>query len=161
MREEEHEAVKRAFEHFLIDSKYYRVGDISASNISGVIAKLLEPVRSAWRVVGITEAALTAFEQANFNKPETKLTRAHKIDRRATIEELLKKDNLTLDQFRNGMLGIKDHCILALSAENKSISVNKTIIEFENLGDDPLFQRSGFSWRFGEAKIKFLQKFRS
>jgi hypothetical protein len=51
-------------------------------------------VRSAWRVVGITEAALTAFEQANFTKPETKLTRAHKIDHRATIEELLKKDNL-------------------------------------------------------------------
>ena len=50
MREEKHKAVKRAFEHFLIDSKYYRAGDISASNISGVIAELLEAVRSAWRV---------------------------------------------------------------------------------------------------------------
>jgi hypothetical protein len=158
MNEKERKAVKRAFGHFIIDRQYYLAGDISASNVSGVMAKLLEPVRQAWRVVGITEAAFAAFKKAKFSKPKIKLTRAHLVDRKATIEHLLKNENLTQNQFRNGVLGKKDHCILALSYENRSIAKNKTIIKFKNLGDDPLFQRSGYSWRYGEAEMEFLRQ---
>jgi hypothetical protein len=40
------------------------------------VAKLLEPLRSAWRFVGITEATLGVFKETNFNKkPDPKKIR--------------------------------------------------------------------------------------
>jgi hypothetical protein len=157
MEPKEQIALERAYDHFLVDLKYYRAGYLTAPNVSGVIAKLLEPVRSAWRVVGITEAALAAFIDANFAKPEIKITRAHLIDRKDTADLLLETNDLTFEQFTEGVIGERDHCVLALSSENKSISTNETIINFDNLGDDPLFQRKGYSWRYQENEIEFLK----
>ena len=103
----------------------------------------------------IVSSSLSSFSL--ISKPAVKIVRAHLFDRKDAADHLLKEHDLTLEQFTVGVIGERDHCVLALSSENKSISTNTTIIKFDNLGDDPLFQRSGFSWRYEDAEIELLQ----
>jgi len=162
---EEDKAIERAYDHFMADKSYFNDKYVTASNIAGVIARCLEPVRSAWRVIGITKAALDAFENVNFDKPSVKIQRAHLKDRKTVVCELLQKRKLNFEEFKKKVIGKDDHCILGLSSENKSIKNNQdTIIYFKkNVGDfdiednDPLFQTKGYCWRYKDKEKEFLK----
>ena len=155
MNEQERIAIENAYSVFCQHRASWRRGYQHPSITSRTLASELCIVRSRWRVIGFTPAALELLQE-NIGKPLPKVTRAHLRQRADTIGEMLQGVELTQRQFVNRILGKADHFVLAVRGENnKTIGDRSDLIFFANQGDDPLFQERSLKprWREGEWEM--------
>jgi len=110
----------------------------------------------AWRVVGVTQAALKKFHELDYRyRSKQGLTRAHLRPRIETVRELLdRSEPMSQDEFIEYWL-THDRTILCAQGENK-VTV-PDFIEFENR-DGVLFSSNQVAWRHGRAERDLLQR---
>ena len=104
MNEQERIAVENAYAAFCQHHASWRRGYQHPSITSRTLASELCVVRSRWRVIGFTPAALELLQE-NIGKPLPKVTRSHLRQRADTIRELLQGEQPTQQQFVNRVLG--------------------------------------------------------
>jgi hypothetical protein len=125
----------------------------------GHCTRLLTSIMSAkpfaWRVVGVTRAALKKFHELNYRyQSRHGLTRAHRTPRIETVRELLNRSEpLSQSEFIEYWFA-HDETILCATGENKA-SVPPHI-EIENL-DGSLFSSNRVAWRHGKKERELLQ----
>ena len=119
---------------------------------------LLSPAPTFWRVVGITQNALSVLLENLDTKGLPKgIQRAHICQRSETMKKLLFGPPLTPKRFEQAVLGESDHTILCAKGENNNrLSNRDDIIRFDNFSDDPLFPPHGFKARWDEPEKDFI-----
>ncbi|MFB2532702.1 hypothetical protein ACEYYB_12845 [Paracoccus sp. p4-l81] len=90
-----------------------------AKTLRSVLTELLYAEPLAWRVVGVTRAALAAYRDAGF-RPITGIERAHLTDRHRTIAALLDGPEPLPQEALFRLWDDADRVVIALRAENRS-----------------------------------------
>ena len=120
-----------------------------------LLTELFGETDNPWRVVGITESALSVFRRHDFKKIRRMgINRSHIVDRKISYTFML--ENIFADADRWWEYYFEnDRTVLSTSSENMSSQSSK-IIYFEN--DDLLFKSSGFTWSYGPKEKTFLKE---
>jgi len=118
-----------------------------------MLTALLGADANAWRVVGVTRAALDRFAANEFRRVSGMgVNRAHLVDRHQTYTDILSRD-MDVEEWW-AFLQERDKCVLATSSENLKNDFGRII------GVDPalgLFRNQGFAWRHGAREAEFLR----
>lgn len=111
---------------------------------------------NAWRVIGITEAAVKVFANHNFKRVSRMgINRSHLVDRIKTYTTMLEGPLMECDEWWNFYVDT-DKTILSTSTENMSKGELSRVYSVDSqLG---LFQSQGFAWRHKDPEIKFLKE---
>lgn len=148
--------------HQLLESKhilhdaYLKICDMKIPTKRKVrlLSELMGENPDHWRVVGITEQALTVFWENNFKKVSRMgINRSHLVDRHETFTYMLENIMLDIDEWWQYYTE-RDKTVFATSGENMS-NVFSNVIYFEEQG---LFRSSGFAWRHSKEESFFLQE---
>ncbi len=133
---------------------------VHISSFTRGIYALLSPAPTFWRVVGITRNSLLILsDNLDAKRLPKGLQRAHIYQRADTIKALLKGPALSLDEFERAVLGEADHTVLCAKGENNNhLAYRDDIINFDNSGDDPLFQPHGFAARWGDGEKALVRE---
>ena len=108
----------------------------------------------AWKVVGITPAALEIFAQHNFKRvAKMGIQRAHLVDRADTYREMLNTCMSNCDEWWEYYCN-NDRTVFSTVEENMGDMNIDTIIWFDAPG---LFNIQGFAWRHRKIEIEFLR----
>jgi hypothetical protein len=109
----------------------------------------------AWRVVGVTEAALKKFHELKYQyQGGHGLTRAHLRPRIETVRELLgRSEPMSQSEFIEYWFE-HDRTVLCAKGENRTIILQ--FIEIENT-DGSLFSSTRIAWRHGKKERELLQ----
>lgn len=110
-----------------------------------VISELMYAEPFAWRAVGITIAALTAYHQAGRNKVQG-IERAHLTDRFKMVQHILDRAEPLSHQDLFSYWHETDRVVIALRSENRSNSLGAWI-PFDN-DQGQLFPRLGMGFNF-------------
>jgi hypothetical protein len=110
----------------------------------------------AWRVIGITEAAVKVFAKHDFKRVSRMgINRSHLVDRIKTYTTMLEGPLTECDEWWNFYVDT-DKTILSTSTENMSKGELSRVYSVDSqLG---LFQSQGFAWRHKDPEIKFLKE---
>ncbi len=119
-----------------------------------MLTALMSADAGAWRVVGVTQAALDKFAEHEFRRVSGMgVNRSHIIDRHQTYVEMRERD-MGVEEWW-AFLQERDKCVLATSSENLR-GVFSQIIDIDPaLG---LFLNRGYAWRHGTSEIEFLRR---
>ena len=115
-----------------------------------VLTSIMSGKPFAWRVIGITEAALQKFHNLNYRyQSGSGITRAHLRERIVTVRELLsRREPMSANEFIEYWLA-NDSTVLCAVGENKAIVPR--FIEIEN-HDGLLFSSNLVGWRHGKTE---------
>jgi hypothetical protein len=111
---------------------------------------------NAWRVIGITEAAVKVFAEHGFKRVSRMgINRSHLVDRIQTYTTMLEGPLMDCDEWWNFYVDT-DKTILATSTENMGKGEWSKVYDIDtSLG---LFQSQGFAWRHKDPEINFLKE---
>lgn len=120
-----------------------------------LLTELMAAYKGAWRIVGITSAALDVFASHGFRRvSKMGINRAHLVDRSQSYTEMLTNPICDINEWWEFYYN-NDRTVLSTSSENmKSFDVAQ-VIWFNAEG---LFRSQGFAWRHTKGEITFLEK---
>lgn len=122
-----------------------------------MLTELMANNPNMWKIIGITEAALTVFKNSDFKRTgRMGINRSHfkKGGRHKFYKEMLENPPTDYQTWWQDYEEF-DKTIFATSSENKKNEFSK-IIEFTD--NDDIFKPSGFAWKHGKKEVDFLKK---
>jgi hypothetical protein len=127
----------------------------TVSHCTRILTSIMSAKPFAWRVVGVTEAALKKFHELNYRyQSRHGLTRAHLRPRIETVRELLaRSEPMSQSEFIEYWFA-HDRTVLCAVGENKTIVPQ--FIEIEN-SDGSLFSSNRIAWQHGKKERELLQ----
>lgn len=119
-----------------------------AKTLRTVISELMYAEPFAWRVVGITQAALAAYRDAGKNKVQG-MERAHLTDRFKMIRHVLERNEPMSSEELFQYWRETDRVVIALKAENRGNALGQWV-PFEN-PEARYFARLGIGFQYRHA----------
>jgi hypothetical protein len=110
----------------------------------------------AWRVIGVTEAAVKVFAKHDFKRVSRMgINRSHLVDRIKTYTTMLEGPLMECDEWWNFYVDT-DKTILSTSTENMSKGELSKVYNIDPALE--LFKSHGFAWRHKDPEIQFLKE---
>jgi hypothetical protein len=150
------EAVKQSlYEIYLVLHKHRHI--YKSETLVATYTEAFSKRHWAWKVVGITRAALDELAANDFVKPKLRICRGHLIDRKVTVNEMFSPDEpLGFDEFWTLAIE-RDKTVLMTYAENGH---GKKFPEFIHFDADDLFP-DGVGVTYRKNEKAFLRKLHS
>jgi hypothetical protein len=147
--------------HAALTSAQLAPDAVDITSFTRGIYALLSPAPTFWRVIGVTESALSILrESMEVRRLPKGLERAHIRQRSETVKMLLFGPRLSVEEFEEAILGDADHTVLCAKGENNNQLTERDDIRWidnGNSGEDPLFQPLGFAARWSDAEKNFVR----
>ena len=140
---------KTIFDGFLAVKK---IKNITPSVRHRMLGCILSMNPNAWRVIGITKAALIKFIENDFKRPKG-VNRSHIKQRSETSRIMFEKDSWDMDSWWE-FYTERDKCILATSSEN----MNKDPEIIFAKVPEGLFKTRGFAYIVKDEEKAFLKQ---
>lgn len=127
----------------------------TVSHCTRILTSIMSAKPFAWRVVGVTEAALKKFHELNYRyQSGHRLTRAHLRPRIETVRELLNRSEPMSESEFIEYWFAHDRTVLCAVGENKTTVPQ--YIDIEN-SDGLLFSSNRIAWQHGKKERELLQ----
>lgn len=113
-----------------------------------------------WRVVGITDEALTELKNNGFEKPGGRLIqRGHLVPRAAVALYIFKNDELIGKEELEYVLWFYDRTILMTSEQNKTTDQPPNFYLFDQNSGEKIFSSAYIGFKYSKREKKFLEDF--
>jgi hypothetical protein len=136
-----------------------RMPDLFSDNqLTAVFTAMMGARKGAWRVIGITPAALKLLGENKFIKGKHSIARGHLVDRIATVRKLFNRDNpYEIEEFYS-VFSEGDKTVLMTYQEN---GVGRQFPDYIDIDEKnpngDLFKCMSVGFRFGLVEKDFLK----